>query len=165
MSEPLDVTAIRAALVKATPAIWWHTGNGEDWAVFGPPGLIAVTNDQTDADAELIVLLRNNAEALLDAAEVAQVFREQWEDALDGQALTRDAAHEALAEKQAELERAQAASEGVDMLVAQAERRGAVKALRAAAEDVMDNANDFYGPSARQLIEDRANAIENGADL
>jgi hypothetical protein len=60
------------------------------------------------------------------------------------------------------LERAQAASEGVDMLVADAERRGAVKALRAAALDC-----DFGDTNwvVQMWLRDQADEIENGADL
>jgi len=108
-TPPVDVAAIRAALAKATPGPWesdrtfWKIGSkypGMDhfWhdilAVSARPiGRFDDSLPNGTADAELIVLLRNNAEALLDA-----------------------------------LERAQAASEGLDMLVAQAERRGATDA-------------------------------------
>lgn len=60
----------------------------------------------------------------------------------------------------AELERAQAASEGVDMLIAQAERRGAVKALRSQA----DAFQKLDGDTADYLSE-QAEAIEKGAHL
>lgn len=66
-----------------------------------------------------------------------------------------------------ELERAQAASEGVDMLVAQAERRGAVKALRAAAEkwrNATGNARTF-SVAVTEWLDDRASKTEAGADL
>lgn len=56
------------------------------------------------------------------------------------------------------LERAQAASAGVDMLVAQAERRGAAKALWKAA------GHSDCRPD-RDLLSEWADAIENGADL
>jgi hypothetical protein len=64
MTGPVDVAAIRAALEKATAGPWGSDPYGgvtvgqSDWRVIGeldcPP------------DAALIVLLRNNAEALLD---------------------------------------------------------------------------------------------------
>ncbi len=91
----VDAAAIREACKRASQGEWEANGP----LIFVANGRV-LAGDFTDdvgyyqgaADAELIVLLRNNAEALLD-----------------------------------ELERAQAASEGVDMLVAQAERRGAEK--------------------------------------
>lgn len=81
MSE--DVAALRVALAKATPGPWRA---GVDWAAIGsgPDSVVhgymdttcdscgeRMTGDAAVAlsaeDAELIVLLRNNAEALLDA--------------------------------------------------------------------------------------------------
>jgi len=50
-----------------------------------------------------------------------------------------------------ELERARAASEGVDMLIAAADRRGAVKALREAARE---------SPQAKGALTKRADEIE-----
>ena len=44
-------------------------------------------------------------------------------------------------------------------------RAAVVKALRAASVEVDNNANEFYGPSAWRLVDDRADAIENGADF
>lgn len=54
-------------------------------------------------------------------------------------------------------DRAQAAADGVDMLIAQAERRGAVKALRAALPACR--------PIEREYLGNYADGIENGADL
>jgi hypothetical protein len=61
------------------------------------------------------------------------------------------------------LERAQAASEGVDMLVAQAERRGAVKALQSASRKGRMSGDLF--PRHCHWLDERADAIENGAAL
>jgi hypothetical protein len=99
MTGPVDVVAIKAALAKAKPGPWRaqvYADAGDVFSIWSAEFTsFSVADDVLSADADLIVLLRNNAEALLD-----------------------------------ELERAQAASEGVDMLVAQAERRGA-EAMRA----------------------------------
>jgi hypothetical protein len=62
------------------------------------------------------------------------------------------------------LDRAQAAAEGVDMLVAQAERRGAVKALRWF-EGKTDGLNHALLGTTWIETRDRANAIESGAAL
>jgi hypothetical protein len=72
------------------------------------------------------------------------------------------------------LERAQAASEGVDMLLAQAERRGAVKALRDAARQVYNgapnihnrrgdfNAQALYNEGASPWLDGIADGFETG---
>jgi hypothetical protein len=62
----VDVAAIRAALSNATPGPWQREGES-DWASNG--GELWFGEAGTRADAELIVLLRNNAEALLDEVE------------------------------------------------------------------------------------------------
>jgi hypothetical protein len=56
------------------------------------------------------------------------------------------------------LDRAQAATEGVDMLVAQAERRGAVKALRTVAAESISRGPYVFCSALWK----RADAIENG---
>jgi hypothetical protein len=85
MTETVDVAAIRAALAKAAPGPWeWRGVNGHPEfpsaeSLCGPTADVLYGewhNDNTAglaivnmADAELIVLLRNNAEALLDEIE------------------------------------------------------------------------------------------------
>lgn len=80
--ETVDVAAIRAALDKATPGPWatagWHdkTIITERWSLerTAPKdrGPFMAAGTTSAADAELIVLLRNNAEALLDALTEAE---------------------------------------------------------------------------------------------
>jgi hypothetical protein len=65
MTEPVDLPALRSALARATPGPWNPRG------IAGPdeyPNGIA--------DAELIVLLRNNADALLDAVEQCRKYEQ-----------------------------------------------------------------------------------------
>lgn len=59
----------------------------------------------------------------------------------------------------AALERAQAAAEGVDMLIAQAERRGAVKAL----QKVGSAMRQWGGENEARYAWDAAEAIANGS--
>jgi hypothetical protein len=63
------------------------------------------------------------------------------------------------------LERAQAASEGVDMLVAQAERRGAVKALRKFRDQFDSFEHDADNATVMAIADEEADDIENGAAL
>ena len=149
----VDVAVIREALKTATRGPWRWDQVGHIPELTGRDGEPGVYEYDTEvlmfehdhgcgcrrdcmaevtlapADADLIVLLRNNTEALLD-----------------------------------ELERAQAASEGVDMLLAQAERRGAVNALRGAAERYSGRGHDDYDVIQADLF-DFADQIENGESL
>lgn len=82
----VDVAAIRAALAKATPGPWEWTREYEGTEYEQIIGLSGAADEDVvrgiwvydgipplgvePADADLIVLLRNNIEALLDALEV-----------------------------------------------------------------------------------------------
>jgi hypothetical protein len=102
VSEPLDVAAIRAALVKATPSNWQvideHSLGAEIYSLGDDKGhWLGIDLDA--ADAELIVLLRNNAGALLDIAEHVGVL-DRLADRVVAQ---RDGALEALAADRAKV--------------------------------------------------------------
>ncbi len=162
----VDVAAIREALKGATPGPWGRV-DPDDRVIFalnGDAWPVDLGDDDggcaNPSDAELIVLLRNNAEALLDIADHVDGL-----DCLANRIVDqRDRALEALAVQKSALERAQAASEGVDMLVAQAERRGAVRALRGAAMTWSGAKTGVHLVDAtmRFLLEE-ADAAEDGA--
>ncbi len=160
----VDVAAIREALKGATPGPWGRV-DPDDRVIFalnGDAWPVDLGDDDggcaNPSDAELIVLLRNNAEALLDALERAQAkARECFQ-------MDHEGAREEVRHLAAELGRAQAAVEGVDMLVAQAERRGAVRALRGAAMTWSGAKTGVHLVDAtmRFLLEE-ADAAEDGA--
>ncbi len=63
------------------------------------------------------------------------------------------------------LDRVKAASEGVDMLVAQAERRGAVKALRWFRNRFNSFDSDYDNAIVMAIADEDADAIENGSSF
>jgi hypothetical protein len=127
----VDVAALREALAESNV-----------WRRYGSAGVIEMLLSAgfTFADAELIVLLRNNAEALLDALAEAERDRDEW-----------------VAVCQVERRRTRAA-EGA---LAEAERRAAVKAL----EEQWQELSRSGERRAAATLRVRLNAIENGAPL
>lgn len=82
-AAPLDLDALKAKIAAATPAPWqfspWHIEEGPS-AVRAPEGWI-IASTSSDANAELIAILRNAAPALFAAARERDKLREALEAA------------------------------------------------------------------------------------
>jgi hypothetical protein len=89
VTDVTDLAAIRAALAAATPGPWdiedETFGHSDAWIGQMYVGMEGVNRTQAARDAELIVLLRNNAEALLDELTTARILVQYADDYENGE--------------------------------------------------------------------------------